>query len=613
MSIYLTLGQKLLFDMKKEFEKKRKIGYVVKSKPTKVIYAKKQKTYTPSVLVKVVSKGTQDNLYAVLKYITQENKNKQEKGENGALKLENQNGELMNYRDIIDDYKPTMSKRKNGKDFYHLVLSTKESQKDEKLVREAIKATLQKQFKDKGFDYSFIAHTDTDNLHYHIIINKHNKIMKNTLDINKETLYNTRKQFADELNIRDFNYKELETLTKEEIHSINKKERKRKINSSYKYKMEKILKLKQNDLIKIYQSHLDELKKIKDNFDMQKITIKKLYEKYKTKLKNKEITKEEYDKKYKIITKRKKRYDNKFKIESKTIFGKTKLIYNSVNSSFFMLDHTIRTNNERISELGMFKFGKSSISLEYEKITEELIKNYKIKERLYQMQKDKSNKNYQFDEEKTKEFEKLINVINSDYISKNLSKEIEKIKDEIKENKIRKENEVTLINNRKIKELINNLNEHFKDKKVNILNEKNILYNIKTRENIIKKTNTYLFKSEENKARLKKLENKIEEFKKLYEEIDNNKVKKILSFKPKFKLDREKSNSIKFYFNHYDNMLKKIKKLNKEKINDENTKEIRKIRLLRIELRNLIKQNKDKKTRKIRYNNRKGENMEKNV
>jgi len=472
-------------------------------------------TAPPSVLVKIVSKGSQDNLYAALKYITQEIKNEQENAKNGSLQLENQNGEMVDYKDVIDEYSKTMSTRKNGKDFYHMVLSTKQTSNDEKQVREAIRKTLINQFGDKGYDYTFIAHTDTDNLHYHVIINKHNKFKGNRLDVTKETLYNTRKQFSDELNNRGFEYRQLESLSKQQINEMHKNENKKRNESIYKYKIKKIQELKQDGIIKKYTDNQYKKKELGEIYGKKEITFEQ------------------------------------FKQKSNALYQEDRLITKAVNSNFFLLSEMIKANNEEIENFKFFKFGKREVEKSYPITVSKFIENYNIKNNLFDINLIKSNKNYLFDKKKEEEYVEIINSIKVKLLDEKTLKLVQDIKKDFEAKQLKKDESMILINNKELKDTLKKHYEFLEDKKINDKSFNNLKYLLNSKQRIITKTKDYVFLSEENKKEISKLTYATKLLKKKIQNIPNTKLETLLNMQPKYPLDKNNPKSINIYINKY--------------------------------------------------------------
>jgi hypothetical protein len=337
----------------------------------------------------------------VLEYIGSEKKN------DDLIKLyENENGELVTKDEILENWEQDKSDRKNGNDFYHLILSTKENKKDEKLVREAVRETLNQQF-GGNYKYTMIAHTDTNNLHYHIVINTKSIVNESRLSIDRVILQNTRATFGRELEKRDFNYKAEQNLTQREITILNEKTKNFNNENIYKYKIKKIKSLKPNEIIEEYK---------------------------KLELKNDELL-EEYKKKNIKY--------NEFKKESSKLFTEKRLITSAVNSNFYNISLLITNLNERKDKLEknnfISPFNKEKIILKkkYSELIENTFKNFHLKEELYNINANKSLKNLEFDIKKNNEIKEVFKTIDKKYLSTEIKEKLESfIKNDLSDKKI---------------------------------------------------------------------------------------------------------------------------------------------------------------------------------
>ena len=93
------------------------------------------------------------------------------------------------------------------KDTTHMILSVGGKPKNAKQFKKAhaaVSGFLSKHLKETGHRYLFVAHDDTDNLHYHVIIKNRNELDKSNLRFDKADLFLLRQSFAKELEIAGF-------------------------------------------------------------------------------------------------------------------------------------------------------------------------------------------------------------------------------------------------------------------------------------------------------------------------------------------------------------------------------------------------------------------------
>jgi len=118
-------------------------------------------------------------------------------------KLESKHDRL----ELYNEWKPTFTDRKNGKDFEHILLSTKELPgTHDNEVLDAARQTLAKRFGDDGYNYAFALHRDKEHTHVHAIVRVHNAIKDERLDIKKDDINDIKDTFASELRSRGLNY-----------------------------------------------------------------------------------------------------------------------------------------------------------------------------------------------------------------------------------------------------------------------------------------------------------------------------------------------------------------------------------------------------------------------
>lgn len=88
------------------------------------------------------------------------------------------------------------------KDTTHMILSVGGKPKNEKQLAKAhdsVSAFLSKHLKEAGHRYLFVAHNDTDNLHYHVIVKNRNELDGKQLRFDKADLFLMRQSLAKEL------------------------------------------------------------------------------------------------------------------------------------------------------------------------------------------------------------------------------------------------------------------------------------------------------------------------------------------------------------------------------------------------------------------------------
>ncbi len=88
---------------------------------------------------------------------------------------------------------------KRPRDFSHIILSAGGDKPNEKSVDTATKQFLEENFKEKGFEYVYTTHKDTDNLHTHVIVNNYNKYNGYKFSPNKFELQQLRLEYRNHL------------------------------------------------------------------------------------------------------------------------------------------------------------------------------------------------------------------------------------------------------------------------------------------------------------------------------------------------------------------------------------------------------------------------------
>ena len=92
------------------------------------------------------------------------------------------------------------------KDFSHMIFSTGGDNPDKKLAMTATQDFLRENFKSKGFQYAYVMHDDTKNLHFHVVIKNRSLAYHNnkgrhslSLDLNKFDLQILRERYTRKL------------------------------------------------------------------------------------------------------------------------------------------------------------------------------------------------------------------------------------------------------------------------------------------------------------------------------------------------------------------------------------------------------------------------------
>ena len=254
-------------------------------KKTKVIFAKGRKISsfpksdrTKKSVFKVLSTAKMGRASSLLEYITQEHKTQENEQLHTQEKvLKNQFDELVSEQEVLQDWADDKRERINGTDIVHAMLSVSADETNTKAVAIAVKNTLQTEL--QGLKYVYVAHNDTNNLHFHITINKKqfdNKIFS----IDKVKIRAIRATFSENLIEQGLNYQKIEKYTDKEIKLLYA--------TTAKAKRKKNILLVKKDVVTL-QKHIqtNQAKKI-ELFD---------------KLKNKDIDKVEFAKQNRNIFK----------------------------------------------------------------------------------------------------------------------------------------------------------------------------------------------------------------------------------------------------------------------------------------------------------------------
>ncbi|WP_321778812.1 relaxase/mobilization nuclease domain-containing protein [Sulfurimonas sp.] len=190
-------------------------------------------------------------------------------------KLESKQDRLILY----NEWKETFTNRKNGKDFEHILLSTKETPgTHDKEILDAARQTLSKQFAKDGYNYIFVLHRDTEHTHVHAIVRVHNAMEDKRLDIKKDDINKVKDTFASELRSRGLNYENFINFNK--ILGIN---------SQLKYLQHNDLSWFQSNMKKFENENIDGLLKTIKSIDKNLEILIKQKENIKLSRKDKKV------------------------------------------------------------------------------------------------------------------------------------------------------------------------------------------------------------------------------------------------------------------------------------------------------------------------------------
>lgn len=85
------------------------------------------------------------------------------------------------------------------KDTIHMLLSVGGQGHKTEAAKEAVRQFLNDNFGSNGVEYLVAQHTDTENLHYHVILKARNRMTGERLQFDKEDLFNLRQEFTYQL------------------------------------------------------------------------------------------------------------------------------------------------------------------------------------------------------------------------------------------------------------------------------------------------------------------------------------------------------------------------------------------------------------------------------
>ena len=154
---------------------------------------------------------------AIMEYIARTNDKDKE-----DIELEDRNGMKISGKEEIaevvgkwkKDFDP-VSKNPKTRHVTHMLLSADTNVKNIDQVTDAARSLLKREFGDKGFDYVFVPHSDTQNPHVHVVIKNQPRDLgvekPRKLRLNPNDLLHLRKEFAKELNIRGLEHEATRT------------------------------------------------------------------------------------------------------------------------------------------------------------------------------------------------------------------------------------------------------------------------------------------------------------------------------------------------------------------------------------------------------------------
>jgi len=104
------------------------------------------------------------------------------------------------------------------KDLTHIILSIGGEGHNIKHATEATRRFLQDNFEAQGYRYMFVAHDDTDNLHFHVIVKNKNIIDGKRLQFDKADLFTLRHDFA--YHLKQMGIKRVATLRRDRVITL---------------------------------------------------------------------------------------------------------------------------------------------------------------------------------------------------------------------------------------------------------------------------------------------------------------------------------------------------------------------------------------------------------
>lgn len=182
------------------------------------------------VLLKVASNITKNNSKSATNAIDYITKNG-DKYDEEFIHAEDENGNKLS-QDDLNELKKNWSdefdkeKRKDARLITHFVLSIDDKPTKKNIIKfdKATRELLQEKFGNKGYEYVYALHKNTDKTHAHIIIKNRNNITRKKLRITKDSLFDARTLAVEKLTENGFsNYKA--TLKRDRL-KINENEKK---------------------------------------------------------------------------------------------------------------------------------------------------------------------------------------------------------------------------------------------------------------------------------------------------------------------------------------------------------------------------------------------------
>lgn len=104
------------------------------------------------------------------------------------------------------------------KDTTHIILSIGGEGHDLKRATEATRRFLRENFESQGYRYLFVAHADTDNLHFHVVLKNKNELTGKNIQFDKADLFTLRHDFAYHLQIMGI--KRVATLRRDRVVTL---------------------------------------------------------------------------------------------------------------------------------------------------------------------------------------------------------------------------------------------------------------------------------------------------------------------------------------------------------------------------------------------------------
>ena len=156
----------------------------------------------------------------------------------------------------ISEAKKYDLKMRGATDTTHILLSVGGKPNEEKATK-AVRAFLQENFAAQGFKYMFVKHSDTDNLHFHLVV-KNKSELGQKLYFDKSDLFTIRQEFARHLSLNGI--ERVSTLRKDRSETLEKiisqTENVKKQHNWYHSQLNKTAKKDQNFDVFTYRANL---------------------------------------------------------------------------------------------------------------------------------------------------------------------------------------------------------------------------------------------------------------------------------------------------------------------------------------------------------------------